>query len=216
MGEQEVKKYLDGIKDKSAAVRGALAYLGDDALAWWQYRHRDKRTHIVDPETGKWVSEFQANGQTYYIRGPKDGIGLRRYAMLKKMLSVVGFDASFPEQMQLLGEVRQELEKVAQGQARFFTAVEKVLNMQKAIEQTNDRNYDFSLYTASLFVVRKGEDLAAHTDELAEEKIKDWEAAGIHEEDFFFLVLLWGMESRKRLETSRAQLLARLNPGQAG
>lgn len=179
------------LKDKTAAIEQALNVLGKEAKEWWTYRNAARLKRIVDPETGIWASQFTANGNKYYIRSVEDGLGFKRYTQLKKMLSVVGFNATYSEQLGVLARMTEAANSLVTKAPRLNELFHEIANMQKAIE-LSEREWDFSMYAATLFIVRNGEDLSTWDEALANEKISDWHAEGLYEMDFFFLVMYWG------------------------
>lgn len=188
---KSILKNIEEKQSKDVAVKMALDYLGEDARAWYEYRKKSSFTRIVDPKSGKWVSEFTANGNKYYVRTAKEGIGVFRYGLLKEMLSVVGFDLTFDDQYRTFSEIEAGVNALAQGKPVLFRLVEKISNLKATIENGKSRKWDFSLYLCTLFIVHPNEDLTKWDEREAESKIKDWQAAKIHEHDFFLLASLW-------------------------
>lgn len=173
-----------------AAQEAALSFLGPDARSWWSHRAQTAAGRIVDPETGKWKTPFNANGQRYHIVSPEEGIGIERYSMFKQMVSVVGFNATYAQQLEALNRMIGVYNRMAQGEKCAFELGIEIENMRRAISKA-DKNYDYSFYAATLFVLRDGEKTTdAWSESLANEKIADWVAEGLAPEDFFLLVML--------------------------
>ena len=183
----------------------ALSILGPEAAEWWKYKHRVKSARLVDPASGRWVSEFEAGGKKYYVRSPKEGISLYRYTKLKQMLSVVGFDATFAEQMSALTRMLDFANSLVTKEPKLDKLFAEIENMRQSINNTS-RNWDFSYYAATLFIVTADEDLATWDERLADEKIAAWNAAGYHEHDFFLLVMFWAPRSAELLNASYEQI----------
>jgi len=178
--QKEIEKALKALDKHS---QGA-------ASEWWEYRHQSHYTHIVDPSTGKWVSQFEANGTTYYVRSPITGIGMKRYTEMMKRLPAIGFDDTF---QQLADGIRKAIEAantIGSKEQKLSDLFVVLNNMYEGIRRS-DRQWQMSYIIATLFIVRKDEDISSWSIEDAHTKIEDWNAAKIHERDFFFLVMYW-------------------------
>ena len=177
------------------------AVFGDEFKRWRMYRIKDSSSRLIDPNSGQWVPEFVANKKTYFIRDPEQGIGLLRYAKLKQMLSIIGFDATYPDQLAALNRMNDAANTLVTEKPRLDILFTEIQNMRAAISKT-DREWDYSVYAATLFIVTADEDLSTWTEELAEKKIADWNKAGYHEHDFFLLVMFWGSRLAERSNKS--------------
>lgn len=176
--------------DTDATQQAALALLGRAAQDWWAHRAQTPMGRIVDPETGRWKTPFTANGRTYHIIGAEEGIGIERYSRFKQMISVVGFNATYAEQLEALNRMIGVYNRMAQGEKCAHELALEIENMRRAITKT-DKNYDYAFYAATLFINRDGEKATDDWSEtLANEKITDWVAEGLMPEDFFLLVML--------------------------
>jgi len=190
------------------AQEAAVALLGYDARDWWANRTETALGRIVDPQTGKWKTPFTANGHKYHIISPAEGIGIERYSMLSQMLSVVGFNASYAEQMTLINKMIGAANSLVTKEPKLDTLFEALSNMQKAITAA-DRDYHSSFYAATLVILREGEKTTdAWSEALANEKIEDWRAEGLHEHDFFLLVMLRASQSAEWWKGLSRQLRA--------
>lgn len=185
---KEILTLLRRYPDKIGAEKIALAVLGDDARHWWQQRTKDPIKGIVDTETGKYKTPFTANGVKYHIRSVREGLGFTRYKLLKQMLSVVGFNATFAEQVQSFDRLTKAANSLVTKEPRMDELFREIENFKQAISKA-DRTWDYSFYAATLFIVREGEDLTEWNESMANEKIADWQKEGLHEHDFFFLVM---------------------------
>ena len=204
MSKTELKNILS--KDKKGEfINTVLEYLGDDAKDWYQFRRKNGTQRIVDPKTGKWVSEFTANGTKYYIRSAKEGIGIERFTKLKRMLSVVGFDATFSDQLSGIHRIKRYANSLVTKEPQLDRLFAEIANMEEAISRT-ERKFDFSMYTATLFIFTEDEELSSWDERLAEKKIDDWNKANLHEHDFFLLVSLWPVQLMKLWEESQSHL----------
>jgi len=198
-------------KDK---IEKALDVLGDEAREWWEYRRKNKYTHIVDAKTGKWVSQFEANGKTYYIRSPHQGIGPRRYTELDKRLAAVGFDATFADIARNVREALDAANTIGTKEPKLDVLFTRLANILEGMKRS-DRKWEMAFEIAALFIVTKDEDITQWNDTLADEKIEDWNAAKIHEQDFFFLVMSWATLSKAwwdELPKKVGQIMAKYSP----
>ena len=161
--------------------------------------------HIVDPDTGRWQNVFETKKHTYRIISPSDGVSLRRYTKLRQSLSVVLNDANFSDQIQNINTAQKLVDQIAttkEGVVKLSVVLE---NMKQGIIKS-DRNWHFSAYAATLFIIRDGEDVSTYDESIAEEKIADWNEANINASDFFFCCLLWENRWNERLQEFAVRL----------
>jgi len=189
----DLEKLLRVYPEREAAQNAALAILGQDAKTWYESRTLQSRHRIIDPDSGKWVSQFTANGNKYFIRSAADGLGFKRYVEMKRILSVVGFDATYSEQLNALNRITSAANTLVTKTPQLDVLFREIENMRESIRRT-ERKWDYSLFAATLFIVRPDEDLNEWSEAQAEEKIEDWQAEGLHEQDFFLLVILWASQ----------------------
>lgn len=177
------------------------------ALKFLEETSRDSEgfKHIVDVETGRWQNEFTANGQKYRILSPKDGMSLRRYTKLRAALSVVGSDATLGEQIQNIQQAMKLVDSIATQKTGVVQLSVILENMKQAIARS-DRNWHFSAYAATLFIIRDGEDVSKYDESLAEQKIEDWNTENINASDFFFCCWLWEKLWNERLNEFAVRL----------
>jgi len=192
------------MKDKEQEIKAALKVLdkatGGAASDWYGYRMEKQYRHIVDPATGKWVSQFEAGGKTYYIRSPQNGIGMKRYTELMKRLPAIGFDDTFQNMAQHIQDAITAANTIGSKEPKLSDLFSLLTNLYEGIRR-NDRQWQMSFILATLFIVTKDEDLAAWNFEDAQGKIEDWNKAQIHEQDFFFLVMSWRLLLSKWYES---------------
>ncbi len=187
---KEIRSLLRRHPNQEEVQAAALALLGADAQAWWSHRAQTPVGRIIDPETGKWQTPFTANGKRYHIISPEEGVGIDRYSRFKQMISVVGFNATYTEQLEALNRMIGVYNRMAQGEKCAFEIALEIESMRRAITKV-DKNYDYALYAATLFIMRDGEKVTdAWSESEANEKIGDWVAEGLLPEDFFLLVML--------------------------
>lgn len=197
--------------NKTAAQAAALAVLGADARAWWQNRTQTPIGRIVDETTGKWQTPFMANGHRYHITSVAEGLTPRRYTEMKKILSVVGFQATYADQLAALNRITQAANSLVTKEPKLDALFSEIQNMREAIRQTDNLNWDYSFYAATLFINREGEDVKEWSESLANEKIADWQAEGLNAFDFFLLAMLYASQLTdewRRLP----EVVRRLNP----
>lgn len=170
--------------------------------------------HIIDHTTLKFEHRFKANGTQYNIRTVEEGMGLYRWQLFSsKFFPLSGIDTTLGQLRMWNQQALQEANKIGTQLQNLSELFKALANFDEAVRRT-DRNWDFSLYAATLFVTRKGENLDEWTEADAESKIEDWRKEGIHEADFFFLTMWWGTESSTKLHQLRQamhkELTARL------
>ena len=166
--------------------------------------------HIIDHKTLKFETKFKANGTEYHIRTVDEGIGLYRWQLFSsKFFPLAGLDTTLGQLRAWNQEALAEANKIGTQHQNLSALFKALANFDEAMRRT-DRNWDFSLYAATLIINRKGENLDEWTEADAETKIADWRKEGIHEADFFFLAMWWGTESSKKLAGLRETMHARL------
>lgn len=183
------------MKVKDEDIKNALSLLdkvtGGDASEWYEFRGQKEHIHIVDPNTGKWVSQFKgASGKTYYIRSPHQGIGMKRYTELMKRLPAIGFDDTFATLSQHVQDAIEAANTVGSPKPKLSDLFQCLANMNEGIRR-NDRQWQMSFILCTLFIVTKDEDTSTWSFEDAQIKVEDWNKSQIHEQDFFFLVMYW-------------------------
>lgn len=192
----EIRKLFGTLSHEKKKVL-LLETLGKPAVDWYDYRQKTKGQRIVDPKTGRWVSEFSANGQKYFIRTPDEGLSLLRYSKLKEYLSIVGFDATYSEQMAAYNRMVGYANTLVTPKPQLNALFAEIENQRKAIQNAN-RNWDFSAIAATLFVVRPDEKLDEWVQVEQEKKIEDWNKANIPASDFFLLCIGWGSQLQQQ------------------
>jgi len=203
------KSKSDALREKlqdEARVSEVLGeVLGAEAAAWYDTRKKNEVQRLVTPD-GAWVSEFTANGKTYYIRNPREGLPLRRQRELEKMSVVVPFNAGLGEVISSLSRMKKICNSLVGGKDANFTGlVEEIVNLERGLSESN-RKWQASLIMCTLFIYEPGEDLKTWDIDQANRKIEDWAAEGLIEDDFFTLAMQW---STYKL-TLQAQLLEKV------
>lgn len=146
-----------------------------------------KLRRLPRDENGNFKRTFNAKGQPFVIRTPKEGIGMYRFSRLMQMSAVMGYGGSFPEQMQNWRKVGEMLNDFVRGENNLGDIFAHVQSQYNGIKKDSDRVYHIAYYVAALFVVRPDEDMTEFVEEEQREKIDSWKE--FHEEDFFALAL---------------------------
>lgn len=169
-----------------------------------------KLKHIIDHKTLEYNNTFTANGKEYHIRTPEEGIGLYRWQLFSsKFFPLAGLDSTLGQLRVWNQQALQEANKIGTQHQNLSGLFSALGNFDEAMRRTS-RNWDFSLYAASLFITLPDENLDEWTEAQAEGKIEDWRKEGIHEADFFFLTIHWGTESTTKLQELRQALQRQL------
>lgn len=189
------KSKADALKEKLQDDQNTAQVLGETlgkyAEDWYSTRLKNQPQRLVT-ESGEFVSEFTANGKTYFIRSPKESLPLKRAMELEKMSVVVPFNAG-------LGEVISSLQRMKQAVNNFAGAkelnisglIEEIVNLEKGLRGEGDRKYPAALMMCTLFIYEPGEDLKTWDVSTANRKIDDWIMEGLLYDDFFLLGLQW-------------------------
>ena len=198
----EIQK-LTRTLSKKEAQEVALSILGKDAKEWFAYKQASTPKRLIDPKTQQVVSEFHANGQKYYIRRPEEGLPLIRYERLQELSTVTAFDGTYTEIISKVNGLIEKANTLVTKQPKLNELFLDIENIKQSLSKT-DRNWDYSLLTCTLFVVKPDEDLAKWDQREQEKKIDDWNQAGLLMQDFFFLVVYWAVRSHElRLSISK-------------
>lgn len=217
MNKHKLVETLRQHKNRVEAQSAALEFLGPDAKMWWEYRQKVGQNRIVNEKTLEMASEFQANGKTYYILRPEDGINVFRMSQLKQMLSLAYTDLNFSEQMQFVSKVIALFNRIGTKDFNPKMIFEVLSQEKKRLEGVRDRKWDYALNACAFFIVTPDEDLTKFTPQDAERKKEDWAKEGIPHEDFFLCAMLWGKlltERKNKLQQKVDQVAKRKVPQQ--
>lgn len=140
-------------------------------------------------EDGTPVRTFQANGVTYKVRTLSEGIGVKRYSLFRKAQAILGMGATFENLVNNLAQAEKFYNSIATKNPQLLDLGIILNNMKRGIVESSKERYDFAFWLCTLFIVREGEDLTQWVEADQEEKIKDWNAEGINEQDFLALAL---------------------------
>lgn len=138
----------------------------------------------VDPN--RFLSTFKTDAHTYTIIG-ENGIGFPRYTLFQKRSIQRGFARDF---QQIYDEL-QRLKMTIGGEQNIgklrTDAIIHITGIQDSVADFGREQFEASLWLCTLFVLREDETVNTYSEQIAEEKIKDWAAYGFSELDFFLL-----------------------------
>lgn len=187
-GKTKLLQALQADKDVAQVLSETL---GEYAQTWYQTRLQNQPQRLVT-EAGEFVSEFTANGKTYYIRNPKEGLPLRRAMELEKMSVVIPFNAGLGEVVASLQRMKGIVNGFAgAGNMNIAGLIEEIVNLEKGLRGEGDRKYPASLMMCTLFIFEPNEDLRTWDVQSANQKIDNWVMEGLLFEDFFLLAMQW-------------------------
>jgi len=164
---------------------------------------------LLDEKTGRITQKFTANGNTYYVLPPQVGLPPLRYSILQKMLIASVMNAPLSQIRQSYRNIRDLINTLTTKAPKLAELVEEIANNERLIMEVGNRNWASVFYTCALFIVREGEDITDFSDQLAESKIEDWNAAGLRGEDFFLSLTLW-VSSTSDMLKAKLDLLAKM------
>lgn len=136
---------------------------------------------------GQIKREFKANGNKYTILTPSECMTPHRQNWLEKLTNEWLFGSSaetIAAKINQIGAKIHELGHEAEG--RYFVSTE-LYCLQAGLLNRSKQKYSRSLYIATLFIVKNGEDTRNWTMEAAKQKIDDWNTEGYTAHDFFLL-----------------------------
>lgn len=148
--------------------------------------NQPKELLVKDPTTG-WYLPFVANGNKYIVLKPDAIIGILRYSVMERLGILAGTGKNFVELMAVIDAI----EKEAGSDKPIHEARKNILltthSLKKAVIDVKESRYPSGLFLATLFIVREGEDLSKFDEDIAQEKMKDWEAENGNMKSFFLL-----------------------------
>ena len=132
-------------------------------------------------ENGKIKTEFEANGQKYFI---ESAINIKRFNEFEKIQLQLGFGLSFAD---LFGNIK-DCYQLANAQ-KFADLSVLLYNMMDGIKRMSADRDNSALSLCTLFINREKEDRTTWTKEEAQIKLNDWSAEGYDVKDFFLLAV---------------------------
>lgn len=170
-----------------------------------------KKIHAINApvslvESGVLKSEFEANGKKYIIMPPDLVFNIERQVHYSNIELAFALN-------QTPIEIKQKFLEFYQTQMRMIrppqgttheSLVQKLwedsYNNLQSFKGSLTSRYPAAYYICTLFIIREGEDLAAWSFELADEKINDWCKANLRAADFFGIALSFSKECQTIIE----------------
>lgn len=149
-----------------------------------------EKMKTIRNDDGTFVREFTANGQKYIIRTIEEGIGIKRYGLMKKAQLVSGMGATFENMVKNLQQAIQYYNTLGtQGQKLLDLGI-ILNNMMRGLVEGSEEKFEFAFWLCTLFIVKPGEPLKVWVEADQKKKIEDWNEEGINEQDFLLLALV--------------------------
>lgn len=139
-------------------------------------------------DLGNFKPTFKANGKTYYIRTAEEGIGLLRYSRLIQNSTSVLYDLDVATMTKNIDKAISMFDDRQRGKKNIIEIALHLHSMREGIGSALRKNYNYSFWTAALFIVKEGESLSRFVEAEQAEKLEDWLSEGYHEHDFYELV----------------------------
>ena len=141
-----------------------------------------------NPDTGQICRTFIANGTTYTILTPEEGVGIYRWTHFEKAKIRLGFSKTF---QQIYDWVAKGV-NMANGPITTLSDLRTHINnhfrpLLDGIIEMGEERYSTAFWTCTLFIVMEGEDITKWIQEDQQKKIEDWAKEGYSENDFFIL-----------------------------
>lgn len=137
------------------------------------------------PETGGILNVFHANGNKYFMLTPQDPFPIVRYGWFSKFAMQFMANADFTNAYQRRVKFDGLLTDYVERRAQYKDLILANEAEKEEILKMSEMRYVPSLYMATLFIYREGEDMGGWTMAEAEQKIDDWAAEGFGINDFF-------------------------------
>lgn len=138
-------------------------------------------TKILDAST----KEFTANNNEYVLN---ERLGIHRFWQFERYKVMLAQGINVVSLYDLLCEYYEEIPKIIRDPNHGMKLHHKLETHLQGLNDLNSR-VPIGLYMATLFWNRKGEKGMDWTEELAEEKIKDWDIEDIEATFFLFTCL---------------------------
>ena len=134
-------------------------------------------------------------------------IGVRRWTEQEKLQVVLGTGQTFAA----LSEGLQNLTTIAASERPFAEIRAEMIvlltSMRRGIANLGNARYNQALYMATIFIIQDGDPNPLHWDlEKAEKIVKDWEEAGVNEQDLFFFAIDTVRGWKKFFQSAKAEL----------
>ena len=140
-------------------------------------------------EQGHPLRHFTANGKKYIIRSATEGFSIERFNEYQILSLAVGFGATFQQMIEQLNTAISLANSAAVGKSTFIDLVLQLDAMKQGIVSAGNQRNTMALALCTLFIVTDDGDLTTWSEELANEKIADWNKEGYDAADFLLLAL---------------------------
>lgn len=157
-----------------------------DAIKPSKDEHGLRRLPRDPSNPNKFLSVFKTESHTYTIVGD-NGIGFERYTVFQKLSIKRGFGRDFQQIYDALNQIKMGIAGETTVAKLRSEAIVAITGLQDSISSLANEQYEAALWLCTLFVLREDEPIATYSEQVAEEKIRDWADNGFSELDFFFL-----------------------------
>ena len=138
---------------------------------------------------GNYLRQFKAAGKTYTIRSAAEGFSIERFNQYEILSLALGYGATFQQFTQQLNTAIALANDAATGKATFVDLVLQLDAMKKGIASSTQQRNSMALTMCTLFIVEKEEDLTSWSEEMANQKIENWNKEGYDVNDFLVIAL---------------------------
>jgi len=123
---------------------------------------------------------FSANGNEYFIS--TGGLSVNRWRKFEDLQALVGFGRSFEDVFKQVKRAYEALQHPKIADASVF-----LHNILTGIKEKLEKRHHPALLMCALFINQKDENIAEYSEEIMNEKIKDWQEEGYDVNGFFQL-----------------------------
>ena len=138
---------------------------------------------------GRYKRQFKAAGKTYFIRSAAEGFSIERFNQYEILSLALGYGATFQQFTQQLNAAIALANDAAVGKATFVDLVLQLDAIKQGINTSSQQRNSMALTMCTLFIVEKEEDLTQWSEEMAAEKIENWNKEGYDVNDFLVIAL---------------------------
>lgn len=154
---------------------------------------------------GKMVSEFEANGNKYFILPADKVFNIDRQVAYHNIETAFALNQTPTDIKLRFNEVLQTIirlmgEKGGEHDKLMEKLLRDALNNNDSFKGELTSRYPAAYYLCTLFIIKEGEDLNGWSFDLANEKIDDWTKGNIRAVDFFGLALASSKECQEIIE----------------
>jgi len=132
---------------------------------------------------------FETPKYKYKVIRPGNPLGIQRYLEFEKLQIPAGMGLSFAEIATTLRDIELLLGSDKPLAEVRLDAILKTNSLRRAIVDLSRTRFSKTLYLATIFIYREGDDPGTWDMDRATEYLEDWQEAGISEQDFFLLSL---------------------------